>query len=397
MTDNKPKHSPIGASSMKRWKNCPGSVRLSHGVPRYTSAAAEEGTRAHDLAERILIAKRDKKPLPDMMEYEDEMIEAVGIYVDHMIGLQRPGCVQLYEHKFHLKQIHPDLYGTADGVTYYPDTQLLVISDYKHGAGVFVEAERNEQLMYYATGAVLSLGFAVKRVRIEIIQPRIKTAEAIRPWECDLFDILEFSDTLLEYAKRTEDPNAPLAAGEWCRFCPAAPICPLIKEQARALAQKVFAPVKQPVDFNELADTLEWLPVLESWIKSTREFAYNEAMKRDGAIPRHKIVPKRARRVFVDENKALADISKRTGIPQSELYVVKRAAMSPAQIEAIPVEKYKGKLKKKELMEFVDDRVEWKSSGFVLVHENDDRPAAKQPSAKSVFSSNRKVEIEELN
>lgn len=393
MTDQLPKHSPIGASGMKRWKNCPGSVRLSRDVPKYSSAYAEEGTQAHELAEAILVAKRDRKPLPDMMEYEDEMIEAVGIYVDHMIALQRPGCIQLYEHKFHLKKIHQDLFGTSDGVTYYPDQELLIISDLKYGAGVYVDVVKNEQLMYYATGAVLTLGFTVRRVRIEIIQPRINTAEAIRPWECDIFDILEFADQLREYALKTEDPNAPLAAGDWCKWCPAAPVCPLLKQQARALAQRVFAPTKKDIDYNELADTLDWLPVLENWISATREFAYNRAMA-GTKIPRHKIVNKRATAKFMNEMKALKAVSKKTGIPLADLYAIKRKAMSPAQIKQIPADKMR--IKKKDLEQFLEDYIERKPSGYALVHESDDRAEVQQVSAKSVFSASRK-EIAELS
>ena len=387
MTKEKPAHSPIGASGMKRWKNCPGSVRLSVGIPNYSSVAADHGTRAHDLAEKILIAKRDKKPMPDMIEYDDETIDAVMVYVDHMLALQRPGCTQLYEHRFHLKDIHPDLYGTADGVTYYPKEKLLIISDYKHGAGVYVDVVKNDQLLYYALGAVLTLGFAVNKVRIEIIQPRINTAEAIRPWECDIFDIWEFADELREYAKRTEDPNAPLAAGEWCRWCPAAPVCPLIKQQARALAQRVFAPTAK-VDYDELEDVLDWLPVLEAWISSTREFAYNRGMA-GHKFKRHKIVAKRATRKFKNEIKALKSIARYVGLSFADMYIIKRQALSPSQVEALPADKINKT--KKHLKEFIEGHVERVSSGFTLVHESDERPPAQQVSAKSVFSTVRKT------
>ena len=347
---------------------------------------------AHDLAERILIARRDKKPDPSLVPYADDMIDSVMIYVDHMIAIQEPGCIQLYEHRFHLKDIHPDLYGTADGVTYYPKRKLLVISDYKHGSGFYVDEIKNDQLLYYALGAVLTLGFAVNKVRIEIIQPRITSAEAIRPWECDLFDILEFADTLAEYARATEDPNAPMKAGEWCRWCPANPICPLLKEQARALAKKVFSPIGK-VDDKELADTLDWLPILEAWITNTREFAYNRA--RSGTdIPRHKLVEKRKSRKWKNETKDLAAVAKAVGIPQSELYIVKRAAMSPSQIENIPGDKLK--MKKKDLKKFLEGHVDKVSSGYTLVHESDDRHAVKPANAKSVFSVYRK-EIAELS
>lgn len=385
MADKKPEHSPIGASGMSRWKNCPGSVALSKTVKNYSSEYADEGTEAHTLGERMLVALRDGTEKPDLSEYDDEMVDAVKVYVDHVRALRRPGCTQLYEHRFHLKEIHEELYGTADCVTYYPDEKLIIITDYKHGAGVFVDAEKNDQLMYYATGAVLSLGVVVHKIRIEIVQPRIMTAQAIRPWECDIFDIMEFADQLKQYALETEKPDAPLKAGDWCRWCAARPKCPLLKSKARELTKQVFAP-SEDVDMEELEETLEWLPVLEHWITGTREYAYNRAMA-GHEFKRHKLVRKRATRKYKNETKAIKAISKATGVRFSDLFVIDRKAMSPAQVEAIPAKDMK--MKKSELSKFLGNLTEKVSSGFNLVPASDDRPTAERVSAKSVFTAHR--------
>lgn len=402
-----PKHSPIGASGMKRWKNCPGSVRLSYGIEKKASVHADEGTTGHEMAEFILRSKEkgdhkklnlhkwfsDNAKIKDDNYDVDEMISFVHVYVDHVLSLKRPGSIQLYEHKFHLKDIHPDLFGTADCVTYYPDQKLLIISDLKYGSGVFVDVERNDQLMYYALGAVLTLNLAVHKVRIEIIQPRINSAEAIRPWECDIFELLEFAEDLRGYAERTRDPNAPLAAGDWCRWCPAAGICPLLREKSRELATKVFSPIKQDeVDYDELADVLDWLPILENWITSTREFAYNRAMA-GKKIPRHKLVPKRANRVWKDEEDVIKTLKKKFAIGHDDMVVVKESLMSPSQMEKVLIKKVKNKTKFKEVLFDLYDK---KSSGFSLVHESDDRDEASQVDPKSVFSSSRS-QIDELN
>ena len=47
-------HAILGASSSHRWLACPGSIRLSAGMPNTGSVYAEEGTAAHELAEKCL-------------------------------------------------------------------------------------------------------------------------------------------------------------------------------------------------------------------------------------------------------------------------------------------------------------------------------------------------------
>ena len=47
-------HAELSASSAHRWISCPASISASRGIADSSSAAAEEGTAAHELAERCL-------------------------------------------------------------------------------------------------------------------------------------------------------------------------------------------------------------------------------------------------------------------------------------------------------------------------------------------------------
>ncbi len=381
-----PAHSEIGASSMKRFKNCPGSVKLSRGIPEISSRFADEGTEAHEWAKKILDAWKAKLPEPDLSDCDNEMLDAVMVYVEHMKSLWRKGCIQLFEHRFDLSKIYPGCFGTADGVTYYPEDRYLIISDYKHGAGVFVDVFQNEQLLYYALGAATTLGIAVDKVRLEIIQPRIFVAEKIRAYETDAVELGEFSITLSTAARRTRDANAPLAMGDWCRWCPAgqANVCPLIKESSKKMALEMFdIKVAAVVDYEKLSEYLDKADILEDVISSMREFAYAQAMA-GIKIPNRKLVAKRPKRDW-KEGMDIVGAFKHVGLTEKHLTRTVTKMLSPAQIEAIPATELP--VGKKDLKEFITKLVDKKSSGYALVADSDPRAEIKQIDFESAFGS----------
>jgi hypothetical protein len=59
-------HAVLSPSSAERWMTCPGSVVLTEGLEDKGSDAAEEGTAAHELAERILSGKLPESAPADM-------------------------------------------------------------------------------------------------------------------------------------------------------------------------------------------------------------------------------------------------------------------------------------------------------------------------------------------
>lgn len=299
----------------------------------------------------------------------------------------------LVEQRFHLHELHSDLFGTSDAIVWQPGIERLSVIDLKYGAGVPVEVEDNPQLQYYALGALLAnKQWKPREVEVVIVQPRCPHPDGpVRAQVLQVVDLLDFAADLVEAVKRTELASsqfdligpglgqvtkegwahAHLSAGDHCRFCPAAAICPAQKNKAQQLAKQAFAP-GLPYDAQQLAETLEWLPVLEAWIKNTREFAYAEAEKGHD-IPRHKLVEKRATRKWRSESEAAAVIVPIIGADAA----FEHKLMSPATME---------KCLPKDQRKILDDLCIKESSGHTLVHESDKREAIKVD-AKSAFAN----------
>lgn len=360
-------HSKIGASSYYRWKACPGSVKLSQGIESQESVYAREGTLAHDVASGALenfFFQKGKPAVPPNMA--QDFMPAIKVYVDVVKRVAKYANANsglghvLIENRFNLERVHKGLFGTADAVIYWPEEQKLTVIDYKHGAGIPVEAKNNLQLLYYGLGAMLSSGFRCNTLEVKIVQPRCPHHDGPeRTWEIGIEGILDFMNQLGEDARATEVENAPLNPGGHCRFCPAASYkCPRVKENSLALAKKQFSP-ELGYDPQELKEVLDKIPMLEAYVKSVREFSYQEAMHGRGAKG-YKLVQKRATRKW---NKTDEEISKfldnNFKLHDHALYTKK--LLSPAQIE---------KLLPKDLRKDLEKLVVKESSGYKLVTES---------------------------
>lgn len=365
---------------MERWSACPGSVRLSRGIENRTTSYAAEGTVAHGLAQLALDpgippeTYLGKTRSADGFDFEvtQEMVDAVNVFTE--TDPLEDGDTGYVEHKFDLSHVYDGLYGTADRVVWKPKTALLIVRDFKYGAGVPVDVKDNPQLRYYALGALIDLGLPAKRVRMEVVQPRCPHPDGpIRAEEIDAIELMDFATDLIDYAKATEDENAPLHPGEHCRWCVAAGICPALKARANAFAAQAFGS-DAAYDPDDLAAALAEIPILEARIKGVREFAYAEASA-GKTIPGWKLVAKRANRKWRDEAVAITALTK-LGLGEPEIYGVPKL-VSPATIE-----KTLGKKNSKVLEELTVKE----SSGNTLAVESDPRPAVVRQSAEDAFA-----------
>ena len=374
-----PIHSELGASQMSRWDACPGSVTLSRELANIASEYAAEGTAAHEVAAFCL--KDGSDPMDQVgnvlhvegfdIEVTEEMAKAVQVYLDVVRqDADGPDFVERFiEHRFHLKDVHEGLYGTADCVQMYINKGLLRVYDYKHGAGVAVNATDNKQLKYYGLGALISSGMPATDVELIIVQPRCFHPEGpVRRQRIPALELVEFAADLLDAVKRTEAKDAPLVAGEHCRWCRASGICPELRKQAQERSRVDFRP-EVTYDPEMLAETLEWLPALEGWIKSVRAFSYAEA-QRGVPVPRHKLVDKLARRKWKHDDHTTEIELAKLGITESEVFKPRTLA-SPADIDKV-LKKRKGE---------IEPLVTKESSGTVLVHDTDPREVHKNDAA----------------
>ena len=360
-------HSPIGASSMYRWAACAGSVRESKGKESTQSVYAADGIQGHDLSAKLLTGE-----VVSLLDFDDEMVDAVDFYVNYIRSRKIKGSALLVEHSFDLSDIHPGCYGTADAVIWTPSIKHLIVIDFKYGAGILVDPKDNLQLMYYALGALTTCGFPAETVEMVIVQPRCDHPDGvIRSHTIDAIDLFDFSVDLKEYAEATERPDAPLVPGEHCRFCPAAPSCTALNSQTQSLAKLEFR-ADLSYDPAKLKIALDGRDAVKAWLKTVDEFAYLEA-ERGRCAPGYKLVEKRPTRKWKDETEAETSLFDMSDTPEQmeDMYVI-RKLKTPAQMEKV--------FSKKEISELVEKV----SSGHTLVPESDPRPAVR-PSAKQVF------------
>ena len=357
--------------------SCPGSVRLSAGIEVRASTYAEEGAAAHMLAKICLDEGVDAPALIGRKVnghvVDAEMADAVQVYLDAVRAELEPGDLLLVEQHFSLDRLHPpgEMFGTADAVIYKPALRRLVVFDLKYGAGVPVEALGNAQARYYGLGACMALADRpVSEVEIVIVQPRAPhPAGPIRRETISAFELVEWSADLLEAAERTLDPNAPLVPGAWCRFCPAAGICPALREQALATAQVEFAaaplpspPTPASLPAEEVGRLLVAAELAELWIRALRAHAHAE-LEAGRIIPGWRLVPKRPTRRWRDEEQTVVELHA-LGLPEDEL--IARKLKSPAQVE-----KLVGSSRKREIA----DLVVAESDGTTLARQTDHHPS----------------------
>lgn len=344
-------HALLSASSSKQRLHCPPSVRLQENFPNESSVYAAEGTFAHEVCEykvRKYLKERVKRPQSE--EYDTEEIEQItDVYAEFVIyiieQMKENGCEPLafVEERVDYSHIAPSGFGTADMLIIGKDEQgrgILHVCDFKTGAGVFVDADHNSQMMLYAIGALAAYGFLydIEIVRMSIIQPRL---DNISTFECSRAELEEWGESIKPIAKLAYEGKGEQSPGDWCRFCRAKPVCKACADEALALCREDFldldagafddtaeesdmtapyeadtqtAVFKQPglIPINELAEILPTLNRISSWIEAVFAFVSSEAINHGVPIPGYKVVEGRSKRVFTD-TKAVVDTAVQNG------------------------------------------------------------------------------------
>jgi hypothetical protein len=361
---------------------------MEKDLPNSTSPYAAEGTAAHDLAERCLLndtnpqdyagekIKVDKDGGNYEFEVTADMIDAVKTYVDYCRSLE--ATHSLVEEKFDLPFLGPEEKGTSDytGLA----GPILHVVDYKHGKGVPVEVEENVQGLCYGLGAAERFkSHNWHTLRITIVQPRAFHDDGpIRTWDLDRDEIYDYLMNFAVSAKETENPEAELNVGDWCRFCKAKALCPEQLAHAERVMEMDFTePTSKPVpiDFlsrEQITDlVLNRVKQIEQWCQSVKDFAQSEA-EAGNPLPGTKLVATRAVRKWVDKNEAENLLSARYGEK-----VYNKSFMSAPQVEKA--------IGKKEFDDF-SKLVDKISTGVTLVPESDKRPSVR-PSVEDEFAT----------
>ena len=368
-TQDTKKHSKYSCSSIFRWKNCPGSIKLSESAPpQIESPYAREGTEAHSLLEKILKNYLNGKgAVVDLKTHTDkEMIKHALAVAEEIVKLA-DGDPLVCEQKVSLEFIHPEMFGTLDAAIISEFGRLTVI-DLKYGQGISVEPEENDQLLGYALAVAHQYDYNFSEVALRIIQPRAyHPISTSREWVTDIARLKKFSWELARALGETKRTDPPLKSGDWCRWCPSATICPELSSKAMKQAGLDFAlevvPDSIPMpSLQDLGKTLSAISKLETWIDAVKTFALQEA-ERGIRVDGWKLVNKRSTRRWIDEQSTVEKAWPKYG---DKIYS-KPELLSPAQFEKATKDK-----------EFVHDHTIDVSSGVTLVEEKDRRQEVNQ-------------------
>ncbi len=301
-------HALLSASASHRWLVCTPSARLESHFPDAGSSYAEEGTRAHALAEQTLkdfLNGGDGRVSCD----DKEMQEAVQRYVDlcaekiSAAWKVSADAKILVEHRLDFSAFVPQGFGTGDLVIVSDGG--LEVCDLKYGKGVRVEAEKNSQMMLYALGALHEYGwlYDIGRVRMTIIQPRI---DNISSWEISETELLNWGMRVKAIAQKAFAGEGEYKAGPHCRFCRARATCRAYAEAMKAHIVEGLRPGPELED-HEISDILEHSKEIKNWLDGVEAYALGKALS-GTKWPGLKLVAGRSTRKIADEAAAAASL-----------------------------------------------------------------------------------------
>lgn len=402
-------------SESHRVFKCPGSLRKCKDIPNIPNAAATRGTATHALAQIVLdVNSSQHQALLDyraefkritgfmfnftdneevkQMKVDDAMETNVMQYIDHVRDLAETGVdpIVSIELRADLTHVHPEMWGTCDLAV--DDCDLLTITDYKNGriAVPLLDPEFdheypdleyvNSQVLIYAVGILNKFKWFHKRLQLQIVQPNSLDVQWLQSVVLPVPLVKKWSETkLVQHVKDALDPNAPLHAGDHCRFCLANGDCTELLRFSQAIAVREFGDVDEvdesitktdKLSDEQILKILRWGPALKQMVKSAYVTAMNRLNEKNENIESHyKIISKSGHRKWpenVTEEQELRDLLVAQARFPIREELTRSKLMSPAQVQAMIGGK-KGKT--------IVDAIAEKPQTYAMVSVNDKRPA----------------------
>ncbi|MGB0467733.1 MAG: DUF2800 domain-containing protein [Pontibacterium sp.] len=367
-------HARLGPSN-HRWPHCPGSVREEVVYPDVSGDAAIDGTGSHLLlemcveqgraaddftGETIGTGHRDKpggwSVKPDRAERVQMCLDYIRRRNDELLS-QFPDVEIIIETETRADPGgmfgRTDWWGTVDiTITVMQDDNCLFVEviDYKDGR-IFVPAEGNSQLISYMGGKLrpfIASGpdqvrpFKPEKVgacRMTIVQPKSQTP--VRYWDTSPGVVLSRLYALARAAHETDKPDAPLAAGDHCKWCKHEKCTEKLKEAQTVMTdiittdgtlfEQVQAAIADPASLTaeqlaQLADAREPLEAAFDAVNTEIERRIAEGVD----VPGYAMKPGRGSKKWALDEEEIAKKLRSRKLTNADIFPPKLA--SPAQI-----------------------------------------------------------------
>ncbi|AUR84415.1 protein of unknown function DUF2800 [Vibrio phage 1.055.O._10N.286.55.E9] len=371
-------HSVFGASGMAMTEKCPGSIRMKKlfasmypDLVNKPSPAAEEGTAAHELGEFALRMGCETSDCVGSTFNEHVVTEAMAEYVNVYVGeirkilAENPDAILMVEKRVTMLSVANDVFGTGDCIIYVPSKRKMYNIDLKYGFGI-VDVNDNIQLAHYSVSTFDTFQYwdLVDEVEAMIIQPRADHIDGvIRRYTFTRNDLIEWQRKFVNIVNIARRDDAPLNAGDHCKYCEASPICrPRILRTFNMLS--LDAPL-DTLDESEVMGIYKELSTLNRNMEAVKELA-SKLGKGGKRLEGYKMVKAIQWHVCKDEDEFVSDLmaDKRTKLDDEyALYNLRLKGKSA-------LKKLKGVPK-----DIIDKHFEEPPVSLVLVPNTDSRPA----------------------
>ena len=323
-------HSIYGPSSAHRWLKCPGSLYLCKDIPSKSSAASDEGTKAHSVLEAML----NNEVISDCsIEMHDYCFEAKEIIkgISERLGNPTMHLEDRVEFTQTLGSTLP-AFGTTD--CWMIGNRTLAVIDFKYGF-MDVSADWNEQLMLYAAAIRETYFTDIDTIEYHIIQPRLEkkhkffetSVQAHDEWLSD--QALAFNQAV----QSVEGDGVFFAPGaDQCQWCPAKGACKAYNDYTIEAMDSLFDDETNQyvIDIEDLGRYLKQIKFIRDWCDTVEQTALAR-ITNGSPVEGWKLVEGRGTRYISDTN-AVQRIATEHDIFTEELFTAPEL-LSPAQLE----------------------------------------------------------------
>lgn len=313
------------ASIITRIANCPGSLRLTRGLPELVAPQmrkyAESGDRVHLYLEAPDFV--DLTPWPDELEVakqcesiRDQVVKGsislpTNVIKERRFTLTSKNTVEMRDPTPYDKFSAKLDYGAVN------KHNALLVVDYKSGRGDQPEASNNLQLrsqlvvLWIYNGRKPRLGYT------SVVQPLVSSKPEICEYDRAALEAAE--KELLGLLEGAQNKFAPLIAGDHCKFCPAKLKCPAAVEVVKQMAEVEITSLLG-IKPEALADLLNKAIVCDQVITAARAHAKAHLKERPGCIPGWQLTPNPAKRSVTDPNGAFVALE-RGGVIDQDTFI----------------------------------------------------------------------------